>query len=28
MFVLENYNKKLYELVIASPFSKIYRLKI
>ena len=28
LFVLENYNKKLYEPVILSPLSKVYKLKI
>jgi dolichyl-diphosphooligosaccharide--protein glycosyltransferase/undecaprenyl-diphosphooligosaccharide--protein glycosyltransferase len=27
MFMLENYDKNLFELVIASPYSKIYKLK-
>ena len=28
MFMLEKYNKNLFELVISSPYSKIYKLKI
>ncbi len=28
MFMLEKYNKDLFELVISSPYSKIYKLKI
>ncbi len=27
MFMLERYDSKLFELVVASPYSKIYRLK-
>ena len=27
MFMLEKYNKDLFELVISSPYSKIYRVK-
>ena len=27
MFMLEKYNKDLFELVVSSPYSKIYRLK-
>ena len=27
MFIFENYDKNLFELVISSPYSKIYKLK-
>ncbi len=27
MFMLERYDSKLFELVVASPYSKIYKLK-
>ena len=28
MFMLEKYDKNLFELVVSSPYSKIYKLKI
>jgi hypothetical protein len=28
MFILGKYNKELFELVVSSPYSKIYKLKI
>jgi hypothetical protein len=27
MFMLGNYDKELFELVVASPYSKIYKIK-